>query len=115
MGWLAWKIATAVAPDPTRGSGTPLTFLQACLFQWVNPKAIAMALTALTNFAPGQTLSASLLAAAVFGMVNLPSVGCWVIAGQQMRRLLHNRTRLRAFNITMALLLLGSLYPVLYR
>src|SRR3546814_15766341 len=38
--WLAWKIANAAAPD-TAGSarGTPLSFFQAVLFPWVNPKA----------------------------------------------------------------------------
>lgn len=39
MLWLAWKIATAVPPDAKKVTGTPLTFLQAAAFQWVNPKA----------------------------------------------------------------------------
>ena len=114
MIWLAWKIAnTAATPDPAKGTSQSITFLQACAFQWVNPKAVAMALTALTNYAPDHSFSASLLVCAIFGAVNLPSVGSWVLVGQQMQRLLTSQTRLRSFNITMALLLLASLYPVL--
>lgn len=114
MIWLAWKIAnTAATPDPAKETSQPITFLQACAFQWVNPKAVAMALTALTNYAPDHSFSAILLVSAIFGAVNLPSVGSWVLVGQQMQRLLTSQTRLRSFNITMALLLLASLYPVL--
>ncbi len=113
MAWLAWKIANAAAPNPVRGTGQPITFLQACAFQWVNPKAVAMALTALTNYAPDHSFFANLLVAVIFGAVNLPSVSSWVLVGQQIQRWLTNPARLRLFNITMALLLLASLYPVL--
>jgi threonine/homoserine/homoserine lactone efflux protein len=111
--WLAWKIANAAAPDGGEAGGRPLTFLQAAAFQWVNPKAWAMALTAVTVYAPGQTTMAVLTVAAVFGAVNLPSVGSWAWLGVQMRRVLTSPGRLRAFNLTMALLLVASLYPLL--
>ncbi|MGP1396583.1 MAG: LysE family translocator [Inquilinaceae bacterium] len=111
--FLAWKIATAAPPRETERSGTPITFVQAALFQWVNPKAWAMALTAISVYAPSQSLPAIAVVAVIFGMVNLPSVGSWTILGQQMRRLLTNPARLRAFNVTMAVLLVASLYPIL--
>lgn len=111
--WLAWKFAHAAAPEARGGAGRPMTFLQAAAFQWVNPKAWAMALTAVTAYAPGQSPSAVLAVAVVFGAVNLPSVGTWVLAGQAMRRFLGTPGRLRAFNWTMAALLVLSLWPVL--
>ena len=56
--FLAWKIATAATPGSnTSASGQPFTFVQAALFQWVNPKAWTMALTAITIYAPSHTLS----------------------------------------------------------
>jgi len=113
--YLAWKIATAAPPAESGPAGTPMTFLQAALFQWVNPKAWAMALTAVSVYAPAQNLATIALVAVVFGTINLPSVGSWTILGQQMRRLLTNRTRLRVFNATMAVLLVASLYPVIVR
>ncbi|MGF1554139.1 MAG: LysE family translocator [Paracoccaceae bacterium] len=113
MLWLAWKVARAAPPEEGATAGRPLTFVQAALFQWVNPKAWAMATTAVTVYAPGEGIAAVLLVGAVFGAVNLPSVGVWAVAGTQLRRLLTDRRRLRAFNAGMAALLLASLYPIL--
>ena len=113
MLWLAWKIAHAAAPQGPDGTGTPLTFLQAVAFQWVNPKAVAMAVTAVTVYAPGGTIPAIVAVALIFTAVNLPSVGSWAWLGVQMRAWLSTPGRLRAFNWTMAALLLVSLVPVL--
>lgn len=112
--YLAWKIAWAAPMDSSAEAGRPMTFMQAALFQWVNPKAWTMAVTALAVYAPAQEIWAILAVAAVFGMVNLPSVGVWTVLGVQVRRLLTRPARLRAFNITMAFLLVASLYPVVF-
>jgi threonine/homoserine/homoserine lactone efflux protein len=112
--WLAWKIANAAPPKKGETGGTPFTFLQAALFQWVNPKAWSMALSAITLYAPDRSFAAIALVAAVFGAINLPSVSVWTVLGQQMRRLLASPPRLRAFNWIMAALLVASLIPVLY-
>jgi len=112
--WLALKIANAAAPGTTgRASGTPLTFLQAAAFQWVNPKAWTMALTAITVYAPDRSLGAIGLVALVFGLINLPTVSTWTLIGQQMQKLLTDERRLQIFNWTMAALLVASLWPVL--
>jgi threonine/homoserine/homoserine lactone efflux protein len=113
MLWLAWKIAHAAAPDSARAGARPLSFLQAALFQWVNPKAWQMALTAITLYAPDRSASAILWVALVFALINLPSVSTWTVLGQQMRRILSSPARLRAFNVSMAGLLIASLIPVL--
>ncbi|NUB44022.1 LysE family translocator [Fertoebacter nigrum] len=113
MLWLAWKIANAAPPKEGQAKGRPMTFLQAAAFQWVNPKAWAMALTATAVYAPDRSLASLALVAGVFGAVNLPSVSVWTLIGQQLRRVLTNPARLRAFNWTMAALLVASLYPVL--
>jgi len=113
MLWLAWKIANAAPPREGESRGRPFTFLQAAAFQWVNPKAWAMALTAVTVYASSETVGSMALVAAVFAAVNLPSVAVWAAAGQGVRRWLTTRQRLRAFNITMAVLLVASLWPVL--
>lgn len=112
--WLAWKIANSGAPKGAESGGTPMTFVQAAMFQWVNPKAWTMALTAITLYAPDRSLWAVLIVAAAFGAVNLPCVSVWIFLGQQMRRLLTRPALLTAFNWTMATLLVASLYPVLF-
>jgi len=114
--YLAWKIATAAPPPAGEGGAAsrPLTFMQAAAFQWVNPKAWTMALTAMAVYVPADDRMVGVLVVAlVFGAVNLPSVGVWTAAGVQLRRLLHRPKALRAFNITAALLLVGSVYPLL--
>ncbi len=113
MLWLAWKIAHASPPDVSKPTGRPFGFLQAAAFQWVNPKAWAMAITAVTVYTPDDRLMSVVLVAVLFGLVNLPSVGSWTLLGLHLRKLLTNPRRLRAFNVTMALLLVASLWPVL--
>ena len=110
--WLAWKIAHAAAPDAAASGARPFTFVQAALFQWVNPKAWQMALTAITLYAPDRSAMAILWVALVFALINLPSVSTWTILGQQMRRILSSPARLRLFNWSMAALLVASLVPV---
>ncbi|MBA3908733.1 MAG: hypothetical protein C0524_02375 [Rhodobacter sp.] len=112
MLWLAWKISRAAAPGEGRAGGKPFTFLQAAAFQWMNPKAWAMALGAVAAYAPGGGVAEMALVAAVFASVNLPSVTVWAAAGQGVRRWLEGPERLRAFNWTMAGLLVLSLWPV---
>ena len=107
--WLAWRIATAAAPEGGE-AGRPMTFLQAAAFQWVNPKAWSMALSAVTLYAAGTAWSV-VVVAAVFTAINLPSVSSWTVLGVQMKRLLTSPARLRLFNWTMAALLVASLWP----
>jgi len=113
MLWLAWKIAHSASPEGQTAGAQPMTFLQAALFQWVNPKAWTMALTAITLYAPGRELLAVLWVALIFGAINLPCVSSWAVLGQKLRLLLKNPTRLIAFNWTMAALLVASLIPSL--
>ena len=52
--------------------------------------------------------------AALFALVNLPSVGIWVMFSSTLRNLLQNPRWLVLFNVLMALLLVISLYPLLF-
>ena len=113
LSYLAWKIAMAKSPS-TQTTGKPISSIQAALFQWVNPKAWAMALTVVTVYAPSHSLAAVGLIALVCGVVNMPSVFIWVLLGSKIQRFLNSALRLRVFNTGMALLLLATLYPVIF-
>lgn len=114
MLFLAWKIANAAPPDGApKTDSKPLTFLQASAFQWVNPKAWSMALGAITLYAAGRDLGAVLWVAGTYVGMGCISTTSWTVLGQQLRRLLNRPGRLRAFNWTMAALLVASLLPVL--
>ena len=115
MLWLAWKIANAAPQEAKTTKGKPFTFLQAAVFQWVNPKAWFMSITAISAYAPqplGVATGAAIVAI-IFALINLPSVTVWAWMGVQVRRFLGSAGRLRSFNISMAVLLVASLYPML--
>ena len=114
VAWLAWKIAHSAAPSAGKTGASPLTFLQAAAFQWVNPKAIAMAITAATVYGGDGSFVEIIVVGLVFAAVNLPSVALWCAMGEGLRALLQNPVRLRAFNWTMAALLIASMVPVLW-
>jgi len=111
---IAWQIATA--PPPSASGAKPLLgFFGATLFQWVNPKAWLIGLGVASAFLhegvplAGQVARIGL----VFLLVGLPCILPWALLGASAGRLLHAPARLRAFNTTMALLLVASLIPVL--
>lgn len=115
--YMAWKIATTdtsqARDDVTTSRSKPFTFVQAALFQWVNPKAWTMALTAISAYAPkSQGWIGVLMVAGVFGIVNLPATGTWAVMGSKMRRFLGDPMRMKTFNIIAASLLVASLYPM---
>ena len=92
----------------------PLSFLQAAAFQWVNPKAWVMAVTAMAVYTnPEAPIFSVVLVAIAFGLVNLPSVSVWAGFGQALRGFLADPVRLKWFNVAMGLLLAATLWPML--
>lgn len=111
--WLAWRIATAAPIRDRPAQARPMTGLQAAAFQWVNPKAWAMCLSAVTIYAPDRSLVSVLIVAGAFALVSLPAISVWAWLGTVIRAWLSSPARLRVFNLTMAGLLVLSLYPML--
>lgn len=114
MLWLAFKVATAhQARDNGGGPARPFTFWQAAAFQWVNPKGLVAALSAVAVYVrPGherQDLAAML---AVFAAVTAGAVMTWAGFGVALRRLLRDPVHARIFNAVMALLLVASIVPM---
>ena len=115
MLWLAWKIATAGAMGDAKGEGRPLTFLQGAAFQWINPKAWMMILGAISVYAPPSEtpLQKAVYLAGWMLVAGSPPTQVWAGFGVGIRRFLQNPRALRAFNLTMAALLVLSLIPML--
>ena len=113
--WLAWKLAHAAPMSGEQARlSKPMTFLGAAAFQWINPKAWVMALSALTTYLPqGFTVIDAAMLAGVFGLIGVFCVGAWAMFGVAMRRVLQDPRSVRIFNIVMALLLVATLYPML--
>lgn len=115
MLWLAWKLASSrAAPNDVAINGKPLGFWGAAAFQWVNPKAWVMCMTAMTAYLPTQASATQvLMLGALFMVLGVPCVGSWAAFGSGMRRFLQDPLKLRIFNNAMALALVASLYPML--
>jgi threonine/homoserine/homoserine lactone efflux protein len=112
MLWLAWRLASSGSIGSAVGAAKPMRFIEAAGFQWINPKAWAMALTATTVYTrPDAFLATVLVVALVFGSINLPSVSVWAAFGTGLRGFLAIPARMRVFNIVMAGLLALSIVP----
>lgn len=113
--YLSWRIASASPVALEGGEGRPLTFWQAVLFQWVNPKAWVMvtgAVAAFTSVSIGIYVQVLQITSA-FALVAFPCVAMWMIFGLGLKKLLKNPLYQRAFNIAMAALLISSIAPVI--
>ncbi|MBN9257187.1 MULTISPECIES: LysE family translocator [unclassified Mesorhizobium] len=113
--YLAWKIASSRSMG---GKGEeraqPMRFLDAAAFQWVNPKAWVMAVTAMAVYSNADRPYLSVVLVSVaFAVVNLPSVSVWAGFGMALRGFLSDPTRLKWFNIAMGVLLAATLWPML--
>lgn len=104
--YLAWKIANAGNPEAASGLKEPFTFIQAALFQWLNPKAWIMAIGAISTFTTADNLKIE-LAIILFGFLTVGSMSMtlWLLLGASLQKLLQSQRQLRIFNISMAVLL----------
>ncbi len=112
--WIAWKIGTSRSLSDSKTGAEPMTFFGAAAFQWVNPKAWVMAVTAMATYTDeSQYFLTVMMVGFAFAAVNLPSVSTWAGFGSALREWLSVPVRLKWFNITMAILLVISLWPML--
>ncbi len=109
--WLSWKIATAGRSEETEDRAR-VGFWGAAAFQWVNPKAWLVCAGAIGTYLraeAGDALGQSVTLALLFIAAALPSCFVWLAAGAGVQRLLHTERAARIFNVTMGLLLAGSI------
>ena len=104
--WLAWQLLTFSSLGKTKEGGKPFTFMQAAAFQYVNPKAWVMVISANASFAllgEGYWLSVGLIVMA-YMLIGLPSISIWAGFGQYIRRFLGKPRILKVFNLGMSVL-----------
>ncbi|MEM7257489.1 MAG: LysE family translocator [Pseudomonadota bacterium] len=110
MIYRAWRIATASGVESVEVGARPMTFFEAALFQWVNPKAWVMAITAMSAYTQeGDYRANVIIVIVVFVLVNFPSVTCWAGFGQLLSGWLADPRRRRWFNLSMGGALVLSL------
>jgi threonine/homoserine/homoserine lactone efflux protein len=114
--WMAYKIASAsTSPDDDVNVKRPFTFIQIVIFQWLNPKAWVMSITATTTFIniDENVFYQVLTIAFVYLLTGFISTHTWVFGGVFLKKLIKNEKALKGFNITMALLIVLSIVPAI--
>lgn len=104
--YLAWNLRINKIEDGSGSNNRPFSFLHAALFQFINPKAWIMTITAGSLFLPpadSQIVSIALLCL-VFGIVGAPSSGSWAIIGVVIKRYLADPFWQRWYSRTMVVL-----------
>jgi threonine/homoserine/homoserine lactone efflux protein len=114
--YLAWKIASSSGGISAVSQSRPINFWQSAAFQWINPKAWIMgssALAAYTTLDDNFFVQVTIVCI-TFMIITFPCAGVWLVFGAGLQKFLRDPAHLKLFNIAMALLLVGSILPVVW-
>jgi threonine/homoserine/homoserine lactone efflux protein len=114
--YLAWRIAQAGATLRESVEARPIGFIEATLFQVINPKGWVIAVGALAAFTTSHDnmLLETTVIAGILATICFLSVVLWAGFGVGVGRFLNGPLARRAFNGTMAGLLVISLISVFW-
>lgn len=113
--YLAYLIANTDKLKKEAKFDEPLSFLKGVLFQWVNPKAWVVCVSAVSTFTtPGNSYVGQLLQlTSAFLIVGPLCVGIWVFLGAFLKQHLTNSHYIKNINMFMAFLLILSIIPAI--
>jgi threonine/homoserine/homoserine lactone efflux protein len=115
MLYLAWQILTSHSKASSSQTRKPLSFLQAVMFQWVNPKAWLTAIGTISIFTVTHNyFSNAFVISTIYLLMCLPCVGAWLLFGKFLQHILKKNSHRIAFNIAMALALVASIGMIIF-
>jgi threonine/homoserine/homoserine lactone efflux protein len=105
--YLGIKMLRGSGPANSRSSSRPVTFFEAVVFQFLNPKAWVMTITAATMFLPHElgVLAAGAYMLLIMVVMNMPCIAVWALFGSSLRRFLERPASRLGFNAAMAVAL----------
>ena len=108
--YLAWKMFGSLNISITDVKSSPLKYYEAILFQFVNPKAWVICITAVSLFYPENVnlIIGTLFLVIMSTIINLPSISMWAFGGSIIRRYLSNKKLKTIIEWILAILLLGT-------
>lgn len=113
--WVAWRIAWTKAPGEAGAWTKPLSFFQSAAFQWVNPKGWAMCIAVIGQFMHGDKLILVAVIISVTAILGgITSATGWATFGTYLQRWLKSPIRLKAFNLSMASIIVGGVVFVIW-
>jgi threonine/homoserine/homoserine lactone efflux protein len=104
--YLGWKIIGSLS-NTDKDTGRPLKLYEAALFQFINPKAWIVALTAATAFFPNEEnfFVATSFVSITAPFVCFPSICLWALFGSSIRNLIKNTRIKKNIEYLLAILL----------
>ena len=108
--YLAWKMFGSLNISMTEEKSSPLKYHEAILFQFVNPKAWVICITAVSLFYPENVnlIIGTLFLVIMSTIINLPSISMWAFGGSIIRRYLSNKKLKTIIEWILAILLFGT-------
>ena len=108
--YLAWKMFGSLNISRTEEKSSSLKYYEAILFQFVNPKAWVICITAVSLFYPENVnlIIGTLFLVIMSTIINLPSISMWAFGGSIIRRYLSNKKLKTIIEWILAILLLGT-------
>ena len=107
--WMAWRLFRSTTGPQAKNKDRPFTFIEAVLFQWVNPKVWAVALAASAGYGAGLSpTNEAIRLATAFSGLNLFVCLFWTYAGSWLTYLLTTPRAWQIFTTAMALALGAS-------
>jgi threonine/homoserine/homoserine lactone efflux protein len=97
-------------PANAQSNPRPVRFVEAAIFQFLNPKAWVMTITAATLFLPHElgVVAAGAYMLAVMVVMNMPCIAVWALFGSTLRRFLERPASRMGFNAAMAVALAAT-------
>ena len=92
--YLAYKMFGSLNVSLTEEKSRPLKYYEAILFQFVNPKAWVICITAVSLFYPEKEnlIVGTLFMVIMSTVINIPSISVWAFGGSVIRHYLSNTT-----------------------
>ena len=112
--YLTWRLRNAFSVQSNRSLARPMSFVEAWLFQFVNPKGWLAALTGVAVFLPGEEIRWTGLAllVAVFLVVGFPCIAAWAALGTGVRRLIARQRWSSALSAVIMLLMAYTIVAI---
>ena len=114
--FLGWKIIGSFS-EHDKESGRPLKLYEAAFFQFINPKAWVVALTASTAFFPTNEnfYLATIFLTSTAALICFPSICIWAIFGNSLRLYINNIKTKKIIEYILAILLVVTASYILIK
>ena len=113
--YLAWKMFGSLKVETKEDKSAPLSYQDAIFFQFVNPKAWVICITAVSLFYPAKEniFVGTLFMVVMSTIINIPSISIWAISGSIIRKYLNNHRFKKTIEWLLAFLLFGTAISII--